>query len=119
MFGSVSIVINLAVTRFILFERPNPKEWVPIALIVVGCMLAITVTPDQNQLATPPQLVERTSSCMYIVANWVIFILAAIALEHVELPAWVDKIGFPFIGGALGAQNMYGQIHSIRIRNDA
>tara|TARA_B110000008_G_scaffold225910_1_gene227186 strand:- start:1398 stop:2252 length:855 start_codon:yes stop_codon:yes gene_type:complete len=106
MFGSVSIIINLAVTRFILFERPNPKEWVPITLIIAGCMLAIAVTPDQNVASVPPKLVERTSSCVYIVGNWVVFILAALVLEHMDVPQWIDKIGFPFIGGALGAQNV-------------
>lgn len=106
VFGSMSIIINLAVTRVILFEKPNPKEWVPIAYVVIGCMLAISMTPEDTSEKTPPQLIERPQSCVYIVANWVIFILCSLALEHTPMPDWVERIGYPFIGGALGAQNV-------------
>ena len=106
VFGSMSIIINLAVTRVILFEKPNPKEWVPIAYVVIGCMLAISMTPEDTSEKTPPQLIERPQSCVYIVANWVIFILCSLALEHISMPDWVERIGYPFIGGALGAQNV-------------
>ena len=106
VFGSMSIIINLAVTRIILFEKPNPKEWVPIAYVVIGCMLAISMTPEGTSDMTPPQLLERPQSCLYIVANWVVFILCSLVLEHKSLPAWVERSGYPFIGGALGAQNV-------------
>ena len=106
VFGSMSIIINLAVTRVILFEKPNPKEWVPIAYVVIGCMLAISMTPEDTSNMTPPQLLERPQSCIYIVANWVIFISCSLVLKHVNMPDWLEKIGYPFIGGALGAQNV-------------
>lgn len=106
VFGSMSIIINLAVTRVILFEKPNPKEWVPIAYVVIGCMLAISMTPEDTSNMTPPQLLERPQSCIYIIANWVIFISCSLVLKHVNMPDWLEKIGYPFIGGALGAQNV-------------
>ena len=106
VFGSVSIIINLAVTRIILFETPKEKEWVPIAFIIVGCMMSISVTPEDDSNLIPPQLIERPISCIYIVLNWVCFISCSIVLEYVNLPEWIEKIGFPFIGGALGAQNV-------------
>jgi hypothetical protein len=106
VFGSMSIIINLAVTRVILFEKPNPKDWVPIAYVVIGCMLAISMTPEDTSNMTPPQLLERPQSCIYIVANWVIFISCSLVLKHVNMPDWLEKIGYPFIGGALGAQNV-------------
>ena len=106
VFGSMSIIINLAVTRVILFEKPNPKEWVPIAYVVIGCMLAISMTPEDTSDMTPPQLLERPQSCIYIVANWIVFISCSLLLEHVNLPTWLEQIGYPFIGGALGAQNV-------------
>jgi hypothetical protein len=106
VFGSVSIIINLAVTRIILFETPKQKEWVPIAFIIVGCMMSISVTPEDDSNLITPQLIERPISCVYIVFNWVFFILCSILLEYATLPNWIEKIGFPFIGGALGAQNV-------------
>lgn len=106
VFGSMSIIINLAVTRIILFEKPKPKEWVPIAYVIIGCMMSISVTPEDSANRTPPQLIERPISCAYIIANWVLFISAALALTHLQLPDWIQRIGFPFIGGALGAQNV-------------
>lgn len=106
VFGSMSIIINLAVTRVILFERPKPKEWVPIAYVIVGCMLAISVTPEDSSNRTPPQLIERPQSCAYIILNWICFLSAAVALDKMRLPKWIERVGFPFIGGALGAQNV-------------
>lgn len=106
VFGSLSIIINLAVTRIILFEKPQPKEWVPIAYVIIGCMMSISVTPEDSSNRTPPQLIERPISCAYIIANWILFICASQALTHLQLPDWIQRIGFPFIGGALGAQNV-------------
>lgn len=106
IFGSLSIIINLAVTRVILFEKPKPKEWVPIAYVIIGCMMAISVTPEDSSNQTPPQLIERPQSCAYIILNWVCFLCASLALTHLRLSDWVERIGFPFIGGALGAQNV-------------
>lgn len=106
IFGSLSIIINLAVTRVILFEKPKQKEWVPIAYVIVGCMMAISVTPEDSSNQTPPQLIERPQSCAYIILNWICFLCASLALTHLRLPDWVERIGFPFIGGALGAQNV-------------
>lgn len=106
VFGSMSIIINLAVTRIILFEKPKPKEWVPIAYVIIGCMMSISVTPEDSANRTPPQLIERPISSAYIIVNWILFISAALALTHLTLPDWIQRIGFPFIGGALGAQNV-------------
>jgi hypothetical protein len=102
VFGTLAIIINLAVTRIILFESPTPKEWLPIAYVIVGCVLAIATTPDESQHdKTVGQLIERTTSCVYIVLNWVVLILASLWLEARPI-----KGGFPFIAGALGAQNV-------------
>jgi len=103
----MSIIINLAVTRVILFEKPKQKEWVPIAYVIVGCMLAISVTPEDSANRSPPQLIERPQSCIYIIFNWVCFLSAATALNKLKnIPEWIQRVGFPFIGGALGAQNV-------------
>jgi hypothetical protein len=106
VFGSMSIIINLVVTRVILLEKPKPKEWVPIAYVIIGCMLAISVTPEDSSNQTPPQLLERPQSCAYIILNWICFLSAAVTLTHAKLPDWIERVGFPFIGGALGAQNV-------------
>ena len=107
VFGSMSIIINLAVTRVILFEKPKPKEWIPIAYVIVGCMLAISVTPEDSSNRSPPQLIERPQSCAYIILNWICFLSAAMALNKLKnIPQWIERVGFPFIGGALGAQNV-------------
>ena len=106
VFGSVSIIINLAVTRIILFESPSPKEWVPIAYVIIGCMLAISMTPDDTSAEIPPKLLERPQSCAYVILNWIVFISCSIALEYYTWPDWIDRLGYPFIAGALGAQNV-------------
>lgn len=107
IFGSMSIIINLAVTRVILFEKPKPKEWIPIAYVIIGCMLAISVTPEDSSNQSPPQLLERPQSCIYIIFNWVCFLSTALALNKLKnIPQWIERVGFPFIGGALGAQNV-------------
>ena len=106
IFGAVSIIVNLIVSKVILFEQPDAKEWFSILCVVGGCILAISSKAVDSTDMPPPQLIEKTSSCVYIVMNWVIFILFSIALDHAKLPTVVQKFGFPFIGGALGAQNV-------------
>lgn len=107
VFGSTSIIINLLVTRVILFEVPNKKEWLAIGLVIAGCLLSISVTPEENSKLTPPQLIERPQSVAYILLNWMVFITLSQILEYKQnLPKVIQKIGFPFLGGALGAQNV-------------
>jgi hypothetical protein len=108
VFGSMSIIINLLVTRVILFEVPQKKEWLAIGLVIAGCLLSISVTPEGNSIKkTPPQLIERPQSLAYILLNWIVFITFSQILEYKkDLPQIIKKIGFPFIGGALGAQNV-------------
>ena len=107
VFGSTSIIINLIVTRVILFEIPHKKEWTAIGMVIAGCMLSISVTPDENSSLTPPQLIERPQSMAYILLNWIVFITLSQVLEYQpNIPPVIKKIGFPFLGGALGAQNV-------------
>lgn len=106
VFGSLSIIINLCVTRIILFETPSREECRVILYVIVGCLLAIASTSENVSELTPPQLLERPLSCVYIVLNWVVFVLASVVLEHVTITPWISQVGFPFIGGALGAQNV-------------
>ena len=106
IFGAVSIIINLLVSKVILFEHPDSKEWVSIGCVIMGCLLAICSNISDNNTETPPQLIERWTSCVYIVANWTILHLCAVVLEHLKLPEVIQRFGFPFIGGALGAQNV-------------
>jgi len=107
VFGSTSIIINLIVTRVILFEVPNKKEWLAIGLVIAGCLLSISVTPEESSKLTPPQLIERPQSIAYILLNWMVFITLSQILEYKQnLPKVIQKIGFPFLGGALGAQNV-------------
>ena len=106
VFGSLSIIINLCVTRVILFETPSKEEGLVILYVIVGCLLAIASTSENVSELTPPQLLERPLSCVYIVLNWVVFVLAAVVLEKVTITPWISQVGFPFIGGALGAQNV-------------
>ena len=42
VFGSMSIIINLGVTRIILFEKPSKKEYFAISCVIIGCMISIT-----------------------------------------------------------------------------
>jgi len=106
VFGSSSIIINLLVTRVILFEVPTKKEWVAITYVILGCLLAISVTPDHGSGMPVPQLLDRTISYVYIVLNWTVFLLFSMVLEKNILPAAIQRVGYPFIGGALGAQNV-------------
>lgn len=107
VFGSTSIIINLLVTRVILFEKPTKQEWTAIGWTVLGCMLAISVTPehDSSELSVP-QLLDRPISYAYIIINWSLFVGLSAVLEHATLPTYIHRFGFPFIGGALGAQNV-------------
>jgi len=106
VFGSLSIIINLCVTRVILFETPSKAEGKAILYVIVGCLLAIASTSENLSELTPPQLLERPLSCVYIVFNWILFVLASVVLENVPITPWISQVGFPFIGGALGAQNV-------------
>jgi len=106
VFGAVSIIINLLVSKIVLFEHPDSKEWMSIGCVIMGCILAISSHISDNNADTPPELLERWTSCIYIVANWTILQLCAVTLEHATLPKVLQRFGFPFIGGALGAQNV-------------
>lgn len=106
IFGSLSIIINLCVTRIILFEQPSKEEYVAIAFVVLGCLLAISTTSASTTDLTPPQMLERPSSCIFIVLNWIVFLLFSVVLDNMSLPPWLNHIGYPFIGGAIGAQNV-------------
>jgi len=106
VFGSTSIIINLLVTRVILFERPSKKEWVAISYVIIGCLLAISITPHHDSGLPVPQLLDRPLSYVYIVLNWTVFMFLYMLLENNMLPATFQQIGYPFIGGALGAQNV-------------
>lgn len=106
IFGSFSIIINLCVTQIILFEKPSKEEYIAIAFVILGCLLAITTTSENVSVLTPPQLLERPGSCIFIVLNWVVFLLFSVALETLTLPPWLTRVGYPFIGGAIGAQNV-------------
>ena len=106
IFGAVSIIVNLLVSKVILFEQPDKKEMTAIACVICGCILAISSKVTENDEIPPPQLLERTSSCIYIVANWIVFLLCSVALENLTLTPVIHRFGFPFIGGALGAQNV-------------
>lgn len=106
VFGSTSIIINLLVTRIILFERPTKQEWSAIAWTITGCLLAISVTPEHDADIPVPQLLDRPVSYAYIIINWLVFILISVALEELSMPHQLQRFGYPFIGGALGAQNV-------------
>ena len=106
VFGSMSIIINILVTQIILFEKPSKEEWIAILYVILGCFLAISVTPDHDSGLPIPQLIQRPISYIYIVMNWVVFILFYFALENITLPKSIQRFGYPFIGGALGAQNV-------------
>ena len=106
IFGAVSIIINLMVSKVILFEQPDSKEWFSISCVILGCILAISSKVSAEPDTSPVKLLERTSSCVYIVLNWVVWQLCSVALEHMELPHVLQRFGYPFIAGALGAQNV-------------
>ena len=65
-----------------------------------------TTTSEQMSPLTPPQLLERTGSCLFIVINWIVFIGSSVIMDNMTLPRWITRSGFPFIGGAIGAQNV-------------
>jgi len=106
IFGSLSIIINLCVTQIVLFEKPSKEEYIAIAYVVIGCLLAISTTSENKSTLTPPQMLERPTSCIFIATNWMLFILCSAVLENVTLSPWLNQIGYPFIGGAIGAQNV-------------
>lgn len=106
VFGSMSIIINLLVTRVILFERPTKEEWSAIAYVILGCLLAISVTPDHDSGMPIPQLLDRPISYAYIIGNWIIFVIFSHMLENLNLPEAIQRFGYPFIAGALGSQNV-------------
>tara|TARA_B110000908_G_scaffold163912_1_gene211128 strand:+ start:5161 stop:5829 length:669 start_codon:yes stop_codon:yes gene_type:complete len=102
----MSIIINILVTQIILFEKPSKEEWVAILYVIFGCFLAISVTPDHDSGLPIPQLIQRPISYVYIVMNWIVFILFYLVLENITLPKSIQRFGYPFIAGALGAQNV-------------
>lgn len=106
LFGCIAIGVNLIVTRIILSEKPKPREWYSIGMVTIGSLMAITAKVNSESEYTPAQLLDRTSSCVYITLNWILFIIAAVALEYAKVPKWMHQFGYPFIGGALGAQNV-------------
>jgi len=106
VFGCLSIIINLFVTRIILSESLERDEWVAVGWVVVGCFLAISVNVGTESTVPPPRLIERTKSCVYIVANWCVFIILERLLHYVPLSTKLERFGYPFIAGALGAQNV-------------
>jgi len=106
IFGAVSIIVNLLVSKVILFEQPDTKEMSAIACVIIGCILAISSKITGNDEQIPPKLIERTSSCVYIIMNWMLFITCSIILEYCTLTPKIHRFGFPFISGALGAQNV-------------
>lgn len=106
IFGAVSIIVNLLVSKIILFEQPDAKEWLSIGCVVTGCILAILSKVVSDTDTPAPQLIERPISCAFIVANWILWQLADVALKHRRLPRSLQRFGYPFIAGALGAQNV-------------
>lgn len=106
VFGSMSIIINLGVTRIVLFEKPSKKEWVAILYVIIGCLISITSVGENVSDATPAELIERPIACAFIILNWVVFILCSVVLEFVTLAPKISIVGYPLIGGALGAQNV-------------
>lgn len=107
IFAALSIVINLLVTRVVLFESPNKKELIPIFFVILGCSIAIISSSANISDLTPPQLLDRWKSCIFIVLNWIMFIIGSFVLEHSKsLPVWLRQVGYPLIAGGLGAQNV-------------
>ena len=106
LFGCIAIGVNLIVTRIILSEKPKAREWYSIGMVTIGSVMAITAKVNSESEFSPAQLLERPISCIYITLNWVVFILIAVTLEYAKVPDWIHQFGYPFIGGALGAQNV-------------
>ena len=106
IFGAVSIIVNLVVSKVILFEQPDSKEWCAIVCVVSGCLLAILSKVTGENDVPPPELIERFSSCAYSVGTWTVCELCYVLLKRDVLPRTVQRFGYPFIAGALGAQNV-------------
>lgn len=106
IFGAVSIIVNLIVSKIVLFEEPDSKEWVAIGCVVTGCLLSILSKISDASDTPPPRLIERPTSCVYIVATWFVCELFYVALRQKMLPSGLQRFGYPFIAGALGAQNV-------------
>jgi hypothetical protein len=105
IFATLSIVINLFVTRIVLFESPKKSEMIPIIFIFLGCTIAL-VSSANGEISekTPPELLGRFTSAFFIVISWVVFISISIILDHYKyLPKWVQQVGWPVIAGGLGA----------------
>ena len=106
VFGCLSIIINLFVSRIILNESLVQQEWFAVSWVVVGCIMAISVNDTTETDLIPPQLLERTRSSIYIIANWVVLISLERLLHYATLPTKLERFGYPFLAGALGAQNV-------------
>ncbi len=106
IFGAVSIIVNLMVSKIILFEQPDAKEWFAIACVVSGCVLSIVSKVSGDSDTPPPRQLERLSSCVYVVATWVLCQVLYAVLKQNVLPQKVQRVGYPCIAGALGAQNV-------------
>ena len=106
IFGCMSIIINIFVSRIILNEELDKNEWLAVFWVVVGCFLSISVNVNTESKYTPAQLIANVDSCVYIVLNWVIFMVLDRILVHINVPTKLERFGYPFIAGALGAQNV-------------
>ena len=107
IFATLSIVINLMVTRIVLFESPKMSELLPISFVFIGCSIALVSSSENFSEQTPPQLLDRWKSALFIVFNWMFFIFSSIFLDYSQsLPLWLEQVGFPLIAGGLGAQNV-------------
>lgn len=106
IFGCMSIIINIFVSRIILNEELDKKEWLAVLWVVIGCFLSISVNVNTETKYTPAQLIGHLDSCIYIVLNWVIFIVLDRVMIHITIPTKLERFGYPFIAGALGAQNV-------------
>ena len=105
IFATLSIVINLFVTRIVLFESPEKSEMIPIIFIFLGCTIALVSSANgETSEKTPPELLGRFTSAFFIVISWVAFISISIILDHCKaLPTWAQQVGWPVIAGGLGA----------------
>jgi len=106
IFATLSIVINLFVTRIVLFESPTKSEMIPIIFIFLGCTIALVSSVNgETSEKTPPELLGRVNSSVFIVFNWVVFISISVVLDRCKsLPKWAQQAGHPLIAGGLGAQ---------------
>ena len=104
--STLAIVINLFVTRIVLFESPEKSEIIAILFIFLGCTIALVSSASgETSDLTPPELLGRLKSSVFIVFNWVAFISISVVLDHcTSLPKWAHQSGFPVIAGGLGSQ---------------